>query len=66
MIPKYSSKHRTRACWTDTLPVSITIIEGDWCLLLILTLYDQSLNNPVKGWVGQELTRVYLPSPRPQ
>lgn len=66
MMPKYSSKHRTRACWTDTLTVSITTIEGDRRLLLILTVYDQSLNIPVMGWVVQELTRVYPPSPRPQ
>lgn len=46
MIPQYSSKHRTRGCWTNT-PASITTIEGDWGILLIPTLYNQSLNIPV-------------------
>lgn len=47
MMPKYSSKHGARECWINTLPASVTTTEGDWGLLLILTLYDQSVNIPV-------------------
>lgn len=44
MMPKYSSgKHGTRGCQANTLPASITTIEGDRGLLIIHTC-DQSLN----------------------